>query len=242
MTKAPYDTISQNYTDLVKNDPAKQFVQYPSALNLLGDVSQKTILDVGCGSGIFDRELARRGAIVTGYDVSSKQIAHAKKSEETESLGIQYLVSDPSEFQTTEKFDKAVSVLVLHYARDKKHLAQFFFSTCQALKDNGKFVCILVNPNFKRLGQSVYNRRFIKLHSGKMQVDFLDKNQQISCSAEYSDFSTADYEQAAINGGFRSVKWIHLKVEKAGLQKMGQSYWQGFEEDCLYIGFIAYKK
>ncbi|MDO8240619.1 MAG: methyltransferase domain-containing protein [Candidatus Moranbacteria bacterium] len=239
--KASYDSISQSYTDLVKTDPVKQFVQYPSALRLLGDISQKTVLDVGCGSGLFDQELAHRGAMVTGYDVSAEQIANAQKVEKNDSLGIQYVVADPSEFEATEKFDKAVSVLVLHYARDKEHLAQFFASTCQALRDDGKFVCILVNPNFKRLGQILYNRRFTRLASGKMQVDFLDKDQQISCSAEYSDFSTTDYEQTAIDGGFQGVEWIRLKVEEAGLQKLGQDYWQGFEEDCLYVGFIAHK-
>ncbi|MFA7209608.1 MAG: class I SAM-dependent methyltransferase [Parcubacteria group bacterium] len=239
--KTPYDTLSQSYTQLVKTDPAKQFVQYPSALQLLGDVSQKTILDIGCGSGIFDRELAHRGAIVTGYDISAEQIATAQKAEQANPLGIDYAVSTPQEFRTDQKFDLAVSVLVLHYALDSKNLAQFFLSTHRVLKNDGKFVCILTNPGFKRLGKVLYNRRFTKLPSGKMLVEFFDANQKISLAAEYSDFSMSDYEQAATDGEFKKFSWINLEVAEIGLRQMGRDYWKGFKEDCPYVGFVAYK-
>lgn len=236
-----YDNISQNYTDLVKTDPVKKFIQYPSALRLLGDISQKSILDVGCGSGIFDRDMASRGAIVTGYDVSPEQIANAKKATQDNSPNINYFVSDPRELKADEKFDKAVSVLVLHYALDRDHLKQFFSSTYKALKDKGEFICILANPQFKRLEKILYNRRFVKLPNAKMRVDFFDKNQTISCSAEYSDFSVDDYEKSAISGGFKRIEWKNLKVERGGLIEMGREYWSGIEEDCPYIGFVSYK-
>lgn len=239
---AQYDAvISREYTNLVETDPQKRFVQYPSALRLLGDVSGQSVLDVGCGSGLFDRELAARGAIVVGYDVSAEQVALAQKAQQEEPMNIQYSVSDPSEFKTEKKFDKAVSVLVLHYAHDKHHLEQFFSSTSQALKDGGEFVCILVNPQFKRLGEVLYSRRFIKLGDGKMKADFFDRNQVQSFSVDFSDFSIDDYEQAAIGGGFKSVEWKPLKVEETGMQEMGQEYWKGFEDDCLYVGFVAHK-
>ena len=38
---------------------------------LLGPVADKTLLDVGCGDGELASKLARRGAIVTGLDVSA---------------------------------------------------------------------------------------------------------------------------------------------------------------------------
>ena len=236
-----YNALSQGYTALVKADPVKQFVQYPSALDLLGDVFHKTLLDVGCGSGIFDRELARKGAIITGYDISSEQIAAAKKAEQSIPLHINYQVSTPQGFRSDKKFALAVSVLVLHYALDSRNLAQFFLSTYQALEDDGKFVCILTNPEFRRLGEVLYNRRFTKLADGKMKVEFFDANQKVSLSADYSDFSKNDYEQAATDAGFKKFGWINLKVTEIGLLQMGQDYWKGFAEDCPYVGFVAYK-
>ncbi|MBP9751627.1 MAG: class I SAM-dependent methyltransferase [Candidatus Moranbacteria bacterium] len=236
-----YEAISDRYTELVKTDPGKMFVQFPSALQLLGDVSGKTILDVGCGSGMFDQELSRRGAKVTAYDISSEQIAHAKEAQEKELSHVEYLVSSPQEFKSGKLFDEAVSVLVLHYAPDTEYLRDFFSSTEKVIKEGGRFVCILTNPEFKRLGEVVCNRCFKRLENGKMSADFFDKNKEVSFSAEFSDFSTGDYEKAATDAGFSRFEWIPLQVSEDGLQKLGADYWKGFEEDCLYVGFIAYK-
>jgi toxoflavin synthase len=235
---AEYDAISSKYTELVKTDPQKIFVQYPSALKLLGNVSGLNVLDVGCGSGALAQELSSRGASVVGYDISAEQIANAKKLE----TNIEFLVSDPRYFKTEKKFDKAVSVLVLHYAKDQEHLKDFFLSTFRTLKDNGEFVCILSNPELKRLGVNLYNRQFRKIGNGKMIVDFLDKNHEVSCSAEYSDFLKEDYREATTKAGFKKIEWIALKPTDAGVKEMGEEYWQGFKEDCPYVGLIAYKK
>lgn len=43
-------------------------------LELVGDVSGRSLLDVGCGDGAFALELAKRGAAVTGIDSSAVMI------------------------------------------------------------------------------------------------------------------------------------------------------------------------
>lgn len=48
-------------------------------LELIGDVSGKRVLDVGCGSGVFIVELAKRGAYVVGIDYSDKMLEEAKR-------------------------------------------------------------------------------------------------------------------------------------------------------------------
>ncbi len=240
--KADYDSIAAEYARLVESDPAKMFVQYPSALRLLGDVAGQTVLDVGCGSGLFDRELATRGARVTGYDISPGQIENAQKAEEATPLGITYTACAPQDFRASEKFDQAVSVLVLHYAKDPTDLTQMFRSTHEAIKDTGKFATILANPELKRLGETRYNRKFTKIGDGKMRVEFFHKGQEGSFSADYSDFSKKDYENAATTAGFTRFEWVPLKVENDGKETLGADYWQGFEEDCPYVGFIAYKE
>jgi cyclopropane fatty-acyl-phospholipid synthase-like methyltransferase len=236
-----YDSISKEYAELVEADPSKKFVQYPSALRLLGDVSQKSVLDIGSGNGIFARELARRGATVTGYDISAEQVANAQKAEQAEPLQIEYSVSNPLEFSSDKKFDKAVSVLVLLYAADKKYLEAFFSSTNRSLKDDGEFVSVIFNPRFKRFGEILYNRRFTKIENGKIKVEFFNQNQVTNFSAEFSDFTAEDYEQAAKDGGFAKSEWKNLKIEELGMQELGQDFWKDYEEDCPYIGFVVYK-
>lgn len=48
-------------------------------LELIGDVSGKRVLDVGCGSGVFIVELTKRGAYVVGIDYSDKMLEEAKR-------------------------------------------------------------------------------------------------------------------------------------------------------------------
>src|SRR5215472_6867245 len=66
----------------------------PAHIALCGDVQGRRILDVGCGTGYFAREMARRGARVTGVDISPQMLAHAVQAESQAPLGIRYLVHD----------------------------------------------------------------------------------------------------------------------------------------------------
>src|SRR4051812_4835609 len=44
----------------------------------LGEVAGRRVLDAGCGTGYLSRQLAARGAVVTGVDVSPRMIALAR--------------------------------------------------------------------------------------------------------------------------------------------------------------------
>lgn len=57
-------------------------------LDHLGDVTDKRVLDVGCGMGVIARELARRGAIVTGIDYQRDP------SWEIEQPSLEFIVAD----------------------------------------------------------------------------------------------------------------------------------------------------
>jgi cyclopropane fatty-acyl-phospholipid synthase-like methyltransferase len=46
-------------------------------LRAIGDIDGRRVLDVGCGTGRFTRELAARGAVVTGMDKSATMLAEA---------------------------------------------------------------------------------------------------------------------------------------------------------------------
>jgi len=51
-------------------------------LNILDDVSDKKILDLGCANGKVSRWVAKKGADVTGIDSAENLIKLAKKVEE----------------------------------------------------------------------------------------------------------------------------------------------------------------
>ena len=58
----------KNYAGYIKEDPFRRGLHFPAVEQILGDLSKKRILDIGCGDGLFPRLLAERGASVVGYD------------------------------------------------------------------------------------------------------------------------------------------------------------------------------
>ena len=60
-------------------------------IHALADLNQKRVLDVGCGGGILADSMARKGADVTGIDLSSKSLRVAQlHALETGTPNIQY--------------------------------------------------------------------------------------------------------------------------------------------------------
>lgn len=75
-------------------DWSRRYLIEPGLKRLLGDVRGVRILDAGCGDGHFSRQLARRGARVTGVDYSARLIEIARSEEERRPRGIRYEVGD----------------------------------------------------------------------------------------------------------------------------------------------------
>jgi len=235
--ESQYDTTSAGYRKIVDEDKMIG-VQQRRASELLGDVSGKMVLDVGCGEGKFLRGLAEGGAKCVGYDISASQIEAARAREQLDPQGITYIQSDSKSFAFPAEFDLASSTLVLLHAHGREELQGFFQSTFNALKDGGKFVSITYNPEYKQLDQIKYDRRFSKVENNEIKVDFFKHGaQEPFTTAMFTDLSKEDYEQAALNAGFKSFEWVPMQIHG----DQNDKFWDGFLEDCPYIGFVAYK-
>lgn len=94
MAHARYDVAADFYVQGFQSadDPVSL-----ALLDLLGPVAGLRVLDVACGHGRMTRELARRGARVTGIDISGRLIATAREAEQDDPLGISYIHADVTE-------------------------------------------------------------------------------------------------------------------------------------------------
>ncbi|MEI7621314.1 MAG: methyltransferase domain-containing protein [Candidatus Moraniibacteriota bacterium] len=237
-----YDFNSAEYVKTTETDPAKRYLQYPESFRLVGDVDGKDVLDMGCGNGMFTRALARAGARVVAFDTSVEQIKNAIKNEKNEALGIEYLVADTVFDNKGRKFDLVSAIMVLPCAADVTQLKKMFAGASDCLKERGKFVCLTLNPDFKRFGQPVCGRVFHgKENERKINIDFLNEDGSVKFKIADTYFSREDVEKAATAAGFSYISWEKLHVLPEGVAVKGEDFWAGYEEDCPYIGLVAYK-
>ena len=96
-------------------DRYREAFNNPMFLAFLPELAGSTVIDLGCGEGRNTREFARRGARMTGVDLSRKMLEAAAAEEAREPLGISYReasFSDLSAFPVGS-FDLAVSTVAL---------------------------------------------------------------------------------------------------------------------------------
>lgn len=97
------------------------FERYDLTFQHAGDVTGKTVLDVGCGSGIYCADFARRGAArVLGVDLSSSMLALA--GEEAKRQGVaQQCEFRQGNFMNLDfegQFDISIAMGVFDYLAD----------------------------------------------------------------------------------------------------------------------------
>jgi SAM-dependent methyltransferase len=118
----------------------------PAQVALCGEVQGLRVLDVGCGTGYFSREMARRGAIVTGADLSPAMLAHAREAEAKAPLGIRYVDADAArlgERFPAESFDLATSCLAL---QDMPDIPAALRAIHGRLAPGGRLVASIAHP------------------------------------------------------------------------------------------------
>lgn len=118
-------------------------LEQPAMAQLIGDVTGKHILDVGCGWGDGAKRLAEAGAeSVYAIDPSKNMLDQARKTNNHPA--IHWALIGVEIMDTIErKFDIAVSSLALHYINN---LAGAFEKIHRRLVDGGVFVFSMEHP------------------------------------------------------------------------------------------------
>ena len=105
------------------------------------------VLDVGCGGGYTSEFLAKRGAIVSGIDLSKKSIEAARKHAAQTDLKIDYQHGSAEALPYGDNsFDAVICVDVLEHIND---LNQVVSEIHRVLKQNCMFFFDTINRTFK---------------------------------------------------------------------------------------------
>ena len=144
-----WDEASDSYSG--RQERGEDFYRYeffgPEMVKACGDVDGLSVLDLGCGSGYFSREMAKRGAErVLGIDISPRQIEHAKRLEKRDVCGIEYQVQDVTDavFELpAASFDLVTACVSLQDMPDPERVIQ---GSSRVLKPGGRFVFTICHP------------------------------------------------------------------------------------------------
>ena len=217
-----------------KRLPFREYIEWYSYNKLLGDISQKSVLDLACGEGFYTRRIKQKTAgTVVGVDISEKMIRLAKQQEENHPLEIDYVVSDVMQLGKIGSFDLIVASYLLNYAQTKEQLLKMCQTISANLKPGGRFVSINNNPDQPPESFPVCEKYgFTKRISGPLKegeaitYEFFRGGQKFHFDNYY--LSTKTHEWAFKRAGLNLIRWHKIEVSPDGLKIFGQEFWQDF--------------
>ncbi|BAU14459.1 methyltransferase type 11 [Leptolyngbya sp. NIES-3755] len=199
----------------------------PVLWQFVGDVNGRTVLDAGCGTGYLSRQLCRKGAIVTGVDLSSEMLAIAQQKARSEELSIDFREDSCSELKTlsNESFELLVSNYVL---MDLPDLEKAVLAFHRVLKPGGVAVLVFSHPCFDQGAAVVNDDRSVTYHQKRPYFE-RQKRQDPPWKHFTSDFiwfhrPLSDYWKAFKLAGFSVIDFEEprLTSERANLAKNEQ--------------------
>lgn len=131
-----YDLASGSYD---KREAYLNSFEKGEALKLLGEVTGKTILDVGAGTGRLSIPLQRLGGIVTACDVSPEML----KVLTRKNRHITTVVGEAEDLPFADKsFDIVTAAFLIVHLKNPR---RFFDEVYRVLKDGGLFLVTNIN-------------------------------------------------------------------------------------------------
>ncbi|MBI4323489.1 MAG: class I SAM-dependent methyltransferase [Candidatus Omnitrophica bacterium] len=102
------------------------FERFRVTVEVCGDVRGKRVLDIGCGSGRYSVELARRGAEVVGVDFSQPMLDLAARAAEAAGVAgrCRFLHGEILQLAFAQRFDISLAIGVFDYTDDPHPLLQ----------------------------------------------------------------------------------------------------------------------
>ena len=119
---------------------------------LVGSISGKRVIDLGCGGGQNSIAFAKMGAVSIGIDISVEQLAYARRLIEQEEVRVELKHGDLAEmaFQRADTIDVAFSAMAFQYVPD---LSRVFRQVHRVLKPQGAWIFSIPHPAAALTGQ-----------------------------------------------------------------------------------------
>ena len=214
-------------------------IETPQLFELIGDVKDKEILDLGCGAGNNDRKLIEKSAkSVLGIDLSKKMIEVANKENDLDN--IEYKVMSMNDIdKINRKFDLVVSSLAIHYIEDYDNLCKKIYNL---LNDGGEFIFSCGHPMDSAPILNDYSDNFVIINDKKyfLLSDYNNEGKRISHwfvdGVETYHRNMSHLVNGLINAGFKLEKMVEsyatdeiIKIKPKYKEQRDHSYYVYFK-------------
>jgi SAM-dependent methyltransferase len=231
------------------SDAYREHYNNPAFLEFTGDLSGRAVLDAGCGEGHNTRIFARRGARMTGIDVSPRMIELAREEERRTPLGIRYEIASYTALGlfADESFDAVVSTMAL---MDGPDLPAAMRALYRVLRPGGTLAFSILHPCFLTKGFDWFRDELGRTRlavggyfSDAAWVERWSFSQSPRERAEATPFAIArfdrtlsDYINSVIDAGFALRKIAEPRpTEDACAKHAGLRKWRDNAPTFLYV-------
>lgn len=144
-----WESAADDWVKHADSNDYRNFLLMPRALSMLGDVRGLRVLDLGCGDGGYARELAHRGANVTGIDGSARLIEIAGERTVAAGLKVRYRCANASALAQADvepaSFDLVLAAMSLMDVEDYPSAVR---EVNRTLKPGGELMMSITHPCF----------------------------------------------------------------------------------------------
>lgn len=202
-TSKAYQETATISTDVAHYGP---FAPDESELNLLGNISGKKIIEVGCGGGQCSFAFTKQGATCTGVDLSEEQIKFARDLAQEENVEVDFIEGDYHDLDMIpdKSFDIAFSAFAFQYAHD---LNKVFSEVSRVLKDDGQFVFSLDHPFFLNIDPKTNCLKDSYFNNGRHEFPHIWGDHEEGTFVFYNH-TISDIYNALVSSGFLVEKII----------------------------------
>lgn len=225
-----------------------QAVIFPKLAKLINYKSAKSVLDLACGQGIFERQINPETEYV-GVDISRSLIEEAKRKSLSDKH--MFLTADASKNLPVEEnhFDLAVIILALQNIRNFEGV---IINAKKHLRKGGKFVMILNHPMFRIPRQTSWGvdekskiqYRRVDRYLSEMEIPILTNPGSFEKSEKTWSFHhcLSKYSEELFRNGLiieRIDEWVSDKKSIGGKAKMEN---RAREEIPMFMAIVTEKR
>ena len=112
------------------------------------NIKELNVLDIGCGGGILTESIAKKGAQITGIDMSKESIEVATQHAYENNLEINYFLTNAEEFskKNRNKFDLITCMELLEHVPKPQSVIE---ASKKMIRPGGHIIFSTINRNIK---------------------------------------------------------------------------------------------